>query len=646
MTATAHHGFRRLARPLWCVVGLALLALSLLPHEAKAWWNGDWSYRKKITVDAGPNGLGLEADAGKVPLLIRLHSGNFDFTNVADGGLDIRFVDGDDKTALKYHVDTFDGLLGIALVWVEIPDLASGKTHDIYLYFGNQKATQGADSAGTYDPDTLLVYHFGEKNAPARDETAYHNNSETAVNSIDDGIIGRAAQLSGTPASIPASPSLAIPAGGAFTWSAWIKPDPSQAAGVIYSRREGASALVIGIDGNAPYVSVANGGAPAQSAPGAALTPGWHHVAVAASDHIDLYVDGKPYASLAATLPALSGPAGLGGDLVAAAPAPAPAAAPAPAPAPAPAGKKPTAITPPAPPAAPVAPVVAAAPGFVGAIDELQMSKVARSAAYIAAAFATQGPESKAVAYGQDEENAGWSAGYFGVILRSVTIDGWVVIGILGAMAAISWTVMITKGLYLHQVNRANQRFLEIFDRIGADAKRLEAHFKTIDAKFVDRSPLYRICVACTSEWLRRMNGDSIPTSLSAEAIESIRASLDRVAVYENQRLNSSMVLLTIAISGGPFLGLLGTVVGVMITFAAIAATGDVNINAIAPGIAAALVATVAGLGVAIPALFGYNWLITQIKNISSEMQVFIDEFVTKLAEPGRPQPGTQMAAE
>jgi biopolymer transport protein ExbB len=107
------------------------------------------------------------------------------------------------------------------------------------------------------------------------------------------------------------------------------------------------------------------------------------------------------------------------------------------------------------------------------------------------------------------------------------------------------------------------------------------------------------------------------------------------------------MVLLTIAISGGPFLGLLGTVVGVMITFAAIAATGDVNINAIAPGIAAALVATVAGLAVAIPALFGYNYLITRIKDLTSEMHVFIDEFVTRLAEsyPQRSEPRS-LAAE
>jgi len=114
---------------------------------------------------------------------------------------------------------------------------------------------------------------------------------------------------------------------------------------------------------------------------------------------------------------------------------------------------------------------------------------------------------------------------------------------------------------------------------------------------------------------------------------------LDSGYVHETQRLNRMMVMLTIAISGGPFLGLLGTVVGVMITFAAIAASGDVNVNAIAPGIAAALVATVAGLGVAIPALFAYNYLITRIKDATSEMQVFVDELIAKMAESYDRQP-------
>ncbi|HTO59304.1 MAG TPA: MotA/TolQ/ExbB proton channel family protein, partial [Pseudomonadales bacterium] len=108
---------------------------------------------------------------------------------------------------------------------------------------------------------------------------------------------------------------------------------------------------------------------------------------------------------------------------------------------------------------------------------------------------------------------------------------------------------------------------------------------------------------------------------------------LDAQSVRESQRLNSQMVLLTLAVSGGPFLGLLGTVVGVMITFAAIAASGDVNVNAIAPGIAAALVATVAGLGVAIPALFGYNYIGTRIKEVTADNRVFVDEFIATLAE-------------
>ena len=128
--------------------------------------------------------------------------------------------------------------------------------------------------------------------------------------------------------------------------------------------------------------------------------------------------------------------------------------------------------------------------------------------------------------------------------------------------------------------------------------------------------------------------------------MNTLRAKLDRSTAYETRKLNSLMVLLTIAIAGGPFLGLLGTVVGVMITFAAIAAAGDVNVNAIAPGIAAALVATVAGLAVAIPALFGYNYLITRIKDLTTEMHVFTDEFVTRLAETYRPHSGVPMAAE
>jgi biopolymer transport protein ExbB len=148
-------------------------------------------------------------------------------------------------------------------------------------------------------------------------------------------------------------------------------------------------------------------------------------------------------------------------------------------------------------------------------------------------------------------------------------------------------------------------------------------------------SPLYQIYHIGVEEIQLRLSADrsSGTKILSARSIEAIRASLDGGMVRETQRLNNQMVLLTIAISGGPFLGLLGTVIGVMITFAAVAQAGDVNVNAIAPGIAAALAATVAGLFVAIPSLFGYNYLLTKIKGVTTDIHVFIDEFVTKLAE-------------
>jgi biopolymer transport protein ExbB len=120
---------------------------------------------------------------------------------------------------------------------------------------------------------------------------------------------------------------------------------------------------------------------------------------------------------------------------------------------------------------------------------------------------------------------------------------------------------------------------------------------------------------------------------LSARSIQAIRASLESGLVRENQKMNGGLIFLTISIAGGPYVGLLGTVVGVMITFAIIAKNHEVDVNSIAPGIASALLATVAGLIVAIPALFIYSYLSSRIKDLVASMQIFIDEFIAKMAE-------------
>ena len=589
---------------------LGVLALLTVSNSAKAWWDGNWSFRKKITVDAGSKGGNLpEATAG-VPLLIRLHDGNFKFTDAKEDGSDIRFVAGDDKTPLKFHLDTYDGLLGVALVWVEVPALPAGQATDIYLYWGNANAPVGADAKGTYDADTALVYHFGEKDAAPHDQTANNNNGATPVHSIDTGMIGRAIHLDGaSPVTLPASPTLAIVANSAFTWSAWVKFDAAQPDSIVFAKRDGQNALTVGMAQGAPYAALTvNGMAQRVAAPAAVSAAAWHHVAVTASDKVTLYVDGKPAGTMAGTLPAMAGTTTIGAD---------------------PGGD-------------------AAVPGFIGDLDEMQISRTARGPGFIAAAFATQGPESAMTVYGTDEENAGMSGGYFGVILRSVTIDGWVVIAILGVMMAVSVTVMVNKAIYITQVAKATQPFLDLFARYGSDADALRQQLRAYDGTSMERSPVFRIYLAAEEELGRRIAASRTSyLILSSQAVDTLRANLDRVAAKETERLNSLIVLLTIAISGGPFLGLLGTVVGVMITFAAIAASGDVNVNAIAPGIAAALVATVAGLAVAIPALFGYNYLIARIKDVTTEMHGFSDELVTRLAETYSRHPDPEkLAAE
>jgi biopolymer transport protein ExbB len=283
---------------------------------------------------------------------------------------------------------------------------------------------------------------------------------------------------------------------------------------------------------------------------------------------------------------------------------------------------------------------------FSGEIDEVQISGIARSADWIRIAAKGEGLDARLAIPGEDAQSGG-STSYVGTILRAVTVDGWVVIVLLVFMAGVSWWVMVNKIALLRVILQDNRRFVQIFQKLTRDASAKEQEGKDngdIPPLFESslyrahenykNSPIYQIYHVGVQEVRHRLGrAETQDGILTPQAIEGVRVSLDAALVRESQDINKMLVFLTIAISGGPFLGLLGTVIGVMITFAAIAASGDVNINAIAPGIAAALVATVAGLLVAIPALFGYNYIVTQIKDVSADMQVFIDEFISRLAE-------------
>lgn len=664
-----------------------LLVLSAMPGSAQAWWNEEWSLRKKIMLDTSPTGAGITDPIGATPVLVRLHAGNFRFGQAKQDGSDLRFVSGDDKTPLKHHVEKYDSLLGEALIWVNVPNLQPGAKADLWLYYGNEQAVSVNDPKGTYSSETALVYHFAERGTPALDASVWANNASSAGKPADGSLIGTGLQLDGsTPLTIPATPSLAFAQDAQLTWSAWIKPTSLQRNAAIYSRREGSNGLVIGIDDGAPFVEITVDGVPQRSTAGAPVAPGgWHHVALVATPGlVTLYLDGNAYASLSATLPALNTVALLGGDtVVATAPLvqPAPvtetptvdptpsvdplASAPvdgsaAPIIDPSATGEQ-TAAAEATPEPAPVTPVVAtpasAMPGFAGDIDELVISKGAGSAGFIKAQAITQGTDpGKLIAFSPEEETASWLSGYFGVLLKAVTIDGWVVIGILLVMAVASWMVMVEKHTYLTRQRKANSLLLARFRQLDDDLTALLPEETPAQAKNAgerrlrQNSSIYRLYKIGTEEISKRLPVAHPSRPLSAEAIAAIRAAIEAGLVREVQQLNRMMVVLTISVSGGPFLGLLGTVIGVMITFAAIAMSGDVNINAIAPGVAGALMATVAGLAVAIPALFGYNYLTLAIRDRTSEMQVFVEEFTTRMAETygsSRPDPVQhRMAAE
>ena len=626
---------------------LAVLGMCALPGTAHAWWNADWSFRKEITVTA-PANLPAGTALSDVPVLIRLHEGVLSFPDVASDGADIRFTSEDDKTPLKYHIEKFDAVFNMGFVWVQIPQLQAGASVKIWMYYGNADVGSGSEPAETFDSSQTLVYHLSEVGAPAVDASAYKNDSAAAFTSLEGGLIGGAATFDGkTALALPGSQSLEVEAAGSTTVSMWIKPAAPGSDGVLYSRRDTTGSLEFGLAAGAPYIEVTDAsGAAARSDPAAALPDTeWHHVALVASDQaITLYVDGTAGPALAYPVPALAAAATVGGRVD-----------------------------------APGAPVTA---GFIGDIDEFGIAKVARSPGLIGVAAGNQGPSDQMIQFGADEGQS--HAGYIGIILGSLTFDGWAVIVICIIMMVISWWVMWIKGVQGSRVAKSNALFVQMFRESGGDFLTLEkltakdakgaagsrsaasskgagsaktakssgsaksagstkdanvakgGKLSSAESALLQTSPLLHIFRDALEEMRQRLEVDSegmLSGYLSAQSIASIRAVIDARFVREMQSLGSLLVLLTIAISGGPFIGLLGTVVGVMITFAGVAAAGDVNINAIAPGISAALAATVTGLMVAIPALFGYNYLLTRNKETIAQMQVFIDTLVTRMAE-------------
>jgi biopolymer transport protein TolQ len=197
------------------------------------------------------------------------------------------------------------------------------------------------------------------------------------------------------------------------------------------------------------------------------------------------------------------------------------------------------------------------------------------------------------------------------------------VLVILFTFSLLSWVVIIRKALLYRQSRSLSEQFRAAFKR-ATDWRELKQN----QEKFA-LSPLLGLFVAGYSEvtfQLRQVGPDGRPQLRSMEAVER---SLQRASVVEMGRLERSLGGLATVAAVSPFIGLFGTIWGIIDAFRGIGATGNANLATVAPGISEALVATAIGLVAAIPALMAYNFFQGQLKQFQTELDDFSLEFIS-----------------
>jgi len=239
--------------------------------------------------------------------------------------------------------------------------------------------------------------------------------------------------------------------------------------------------------------------------------------------------------------------------------------------------------------------------------------------------------------------------------IEKATLEGKLTIGLLVIVSFVSWTVIINKSRQLYKSAKMSKRFFReyrstrdpmelfnagddftgspAFEMYYAGAEEVAYHLKNnpvrveriVRASANDSMP-EAARGAVTDHFAR-----SVTTKISNASFESVRVAIERAVSAQQISLEKGMIILTTAVAGGPFIGLLGTVWGVMETFSGIAIKQAASLQAMAPGVAGALIATVAGLFVAIPAMFAYNYMVTSIRATTQEMDNYATEFATSI---------------
>lgn len=213
-------------------------------------------------------------------------------------------------------------------------------------------------------------------------------------------------------------------------------------------------------------------------------------------------------------------------------------------------------------------------------------------------------------------------------IWEQATPEGKAVIIFLILFSIMAWSVMTSKAIQMRRAKKLNLFF-------AGEFKTQKSVLDMFDRRIqVDGCPLFAVYQAGSVELdarLRTVANEGRKKNISLKSMEHVKRLLENAVAQESLKLESGLILLAIAVSGAPFLGLLGTVWGVMSTFGHIAQQGSATMAAMAPGVSAALITTVAGLLVAIPSMFGYNWLVHNLRTLTVELDNFAQELVSKM---------------
>ena len=619
--------------------------------QAQAEWAEDGSqFRQELIIAPGAGGLRLNETVDGLPVAVRLSSQTLSFEDAGPdaSGLSVYDASG---APVAFYVENYDPSARLATLWLNPGFLdPSAPARSAYLYYGADAAPVAAS------PEAVFSTYAGYFDFSALADGAPRNLAgpgviEGAV--LEPGFAGGSLQVSDQTLALPET--LSVSAEG-FVAGFWLRAEEAGTTARLFQARApngtglsiallqgrpalvlsdevlsealeaGSEALEAGSEADAADAEAAAGGSEALSAvlAEAAVEAGsWTHVAARYDGRLlSLFVNGERLGERRVVLDGLQA-MGVGGGFEASAvralldPEAGEADAADAAEGEADAGGE--AEAEPSDPAS-----------FVVAMDNLAIADAALSASFVFAASQAEASRGL-VTFGAEEERAGlFEFAYLPVVISNVTLEGWVVIAICMLMLTIAILVMVVKSIAVGAAERANRRFDAAFDAELSEALLAARAEGEAGARFKG-STLAELYDLAASEV--RRNTSEERTRLTPGALNALRARLDRTLVAQSRRLNHRMVLLTLAIAGGPFLGLLGTVIGVMITFAAIAAAGNVDVNAVGPGVAAALLTTVAGLSVAIPSLFGYNILIPRIKAINADSRAFAATLTARLAQ-------------